>query len=175
MLPLEVSTHEEIFMILLMEDILHNLACIKNPAKNGRNYISTSAGFQLSTVWVWVVYVYMLGTHLSFVFPLKEGLFQLKQGTFGFQVYICKYIYICIYPGIFRHTSMYIQLRSWKLGVNMRARPFCSLFGNVLLTVIAWSKVLRHLEFRFSGTSTLIWVLIRLLVLDAYMLAPIKK
>ena len=31
---------------------------------------------------------YVPGTHLSFVLPPKEGIFQLKQGTFGFQVYI---------------------------------------------------------------------------------------
>ena len=31
---------------------------------------------------------YIPGTHLSFVFPPKQGLFQSKQGTFGFQVYI---------------------------------------------------------------------------------------
>ena len=29
---------------------------------------------------------YLPGTHLSFVLPPKEGLFQSKQGTFGFQV-----------------------------------------------------------------------------------------
>ena len=28
------------------------------------------------------------GTHLSFVFPPKQGLFQSKQGTFGFQVLV---------------------------------------------------------------------------------------
>ena len=34
------------------------------------------------------------GSHLSFVLPLKEGLFQLKQGTFGFQV--CMFIYLLV-------------------------------------------------------------------------------
>ena len=34
------------------------------------------------------IYIYIPGTHLSFVLPPKEGLFQSKQGTFGFQVYI---------------------------------------------------------------------------------------
>ena len=33
---------------------------------------------------------YIPGTHLSFVFPPKECLFQSKQGSFGFQVY---YVY----------------------------------------------------------------------------------
>ena len=32
--------------------------------------------------------IYIPGSHLSFVLPLKEGLFQLKQWTFGFQVYM---------------------------------------------------------------------------------------
>ena len=35
-----------------------------------------------------VIDIYVPGTHLSFVFPPKQGLFQSKQGTFGFQVYI---------------------------------------------------------------------------------------
>ena len=38
-------------------------------------------------------YKYTPRTHLSFVLPPKQGLFQSKQGTFGFQVYI--YIYVC--------------------------------------------------------------------------------
>ena len=36
------------------------------------------------------IFIYVPGTHLSFVLPLKEGLFQSKQGTFGFQVCILK-------------------------------------------------------------------------------------
>ena len=40
------------------------------------------------------IFTYIPGTHLSFVFPPKQGLFQSKQGTFGFQVYI--YIYYCV-------------------------------------------------------------------------------
>ena len=33
------------------------------------------------------IYMYIPGTYLSFVLPPKEGLFQSKQGSFGFQVY----------------------------------------------------------------------------------------
>ena len=38
------------------------------------------------------VCIYAWNPFKSFVLPLKEGLFQLKQGTFGFQVYISKNI-----------------------------------------------------------------------------------
>ena len=36
-------------MLLLMAEILHHLGCMK-PYKNGKNYPSTGAGFQPSTV-----------------------------------------------------------------------------------------------------------------------------
>ena len=39
-----------------------------------------------------VAYTYILGTQMTFIFedqpPPKQGLFQSKQGSFGFQVYI---------------------------------------------------------------------------------------
>ncbi len=38
-----------------------------------------------------------LQTVIYLVLPPKEGLFQSKQGTFGFQVYIYIYIYIYMF------------------------------------------------------------------------------
>ena len=37
-------------MVLLMEEILHHLGCIKIPVNNRINYLSTGAGLLLSTV-----------------------------------------------------------------------------------------------------------------------------
>ena len=37
--------------LLLMAEILHHLECIWKPINNGKNYLSTGAGFQLSAVW----------------------------------------------------------------------------------------------------------------------------
>ena len=41
-----------------------------------------------------IYYIYIPGTHLSFVLFPKEGLLQQKQGSFGFQVYIYISIYV---------------------------------------------------------------------------------
>jgi len=50
-------------------------------------------------------YQYIPGTHLSFVLPPKQGLFQSKQGTFGFQVFMRLYHHsgvICCHFGNLR-------------------------------------------------------------------------
>ena len=47
------------------------------------------------------IYIYIPGTHLSFVLAPKQGLFQSKQGSFGFQVYI-----IYIYMGVSKNNGL---------------------------------------------------------------------
>jgi len=43
-------------IILLMEEILHHLGYINLVVNNGINYLSTGAGFLLSTVLCWWVF-----------------------------------------------------------------------------------------------------------------------
>ena len=61
------------------------------PQNKTRPWIALKYFFNVYNTAVW--YIYIPGTHLSFVLPPKKGLFQSKQGTFGFEVYIYIYKY----------------------------------------------------------------------------------
>ena len=50
--------------------------------------------------------------------PLKEGRFQSKQGSFGFQIYIYIYNYIYIYLYIFSYLFIYLCIY-FKQGANL--------------------------------------------------------
>ena len=59
--------------------------------------------YRITGVYIEYIYIYIPGTHLSVVLPPKGGLFQSKQRTFGFHVYVCLLICI-IYIDTIRYT-----------------------------------------------------------------------
>ena len=87
-------------MILLMEEVLHHLGCIK-PSKNNRNYLATGAGFLPSTVawhytnWNWAQALALrfenIGLLMSFLVSHIEATFTHKTivgGMFLFERFL---------------------------------------------------------------------------------------
>ena len=69
-------------LLLLMAEILHHLGCMK-PDNNGINYLSTGAGFQPSTVWLywWKFYRHLFFSKQHWKIARSRGCIRRRAGV----------------------------------------------------------------------------------------------